>query len=216
LRTGAFSRPYKGLTICGDSFLIEHNPGETLVAVIDGLGYGYESSVAAELAREVIHRCADQPVGSILSRCHQELRVTRGAAVGVLKVAGDGSGEFCGIGNIEVQSLSGTPPSLFCLAGIVGHNMRSSKVMRVAMKPGDIYCLMSDGISSRGNLKSCLPGTAEAVARRIVEHWGKDHDDSTALILGFGDDASLADKLTAPPSEGNAAAAPASREPVRR
>jgi phosphoserine phosphatase RsbX len=215
LRTGAFSRPYKGLSICGDSFLIEQNATETLVAVIDGLGHGYESSVAAELAVEVIKKTADQPVGSILNRCHQELRVTRGAAVGVLKVDAAGQGEFCGIGNIEVQSLAGTPPSLFCLAGIVGHNMRSSKVMRVAMKPGDIYCLMSDGISSRGNLKSCLPGTAEAVARRIVEHWGKDHDDSTALILGFGDDASLADKLTGT-AEGNAAAAPANREAVRR
>ena len=215
MRTGAFSRPYKGLSICGDSFLIEQNATETLVAVIDGLGHGYESSVAAELAVEVISKTADQPVGSILNRCHQELRVTRGAAVGVLKVAADGLGEFCGIGNIEVQSLSGTPPSLFCLAGIVGHNMRSSKVMRVAMKPGDIYCLMSDGISSRGNLKSCLPGTAEAVARRIVEHWGKDHDDSTALVLGFGDDASLADKLSGA-AEGSAAAAPASREPARR
>jgi negative regulator of sigma-B (phosphoserine phosphatase) len=214
LKTGGFSRPYKGLSICGDSFIIEERQGTTLVAVVDGLGHGYESSVAAELAVEVIKKCTDQPVGSILSRCHQELRVTRGAAVGVLKVDAAGQGEFCGIGNIEVQSLAGTPPSLFCLAGIVGHNMRASKVMRVAMKPGDIYCLMSDGISSRGNLKSCLPGTAEAVARRIVEHWGKDHDDSTALVLGFGDDA-LADKLTGPSAE-NAAAVPASREPVRR
>jgi hypothetical protein len=198
LRTGAFSRPYKGLSICGDSFVIEEREGETLAAVVDGLGHGYESSVAAELASEVIRRCADQPVGSILQRCHQELRVTRGAAVGVIKVAASGEGEFCGIGNIEVQSLNGQPPSLFCLAGIVGHNMRSSKVMRVMMKPGDIYCLMSDGISSRGNLKSCLPGPAETVARRIVEHWGKDHDDATALVLGFGDTPSLADKLDEP------------------
>ena len=92
-----------------------------------------------------------------------------------------------------MQALNGQPPSVFCLAGIVGHNMRTSKVMPVAMKPGDIYCLMSDGISSRGNLKACLPGPPETVARRIVEHWGKDHDDATALILGFGDVALLAD-----------------------
>jgi hypothetical protein len=66
--------------------------------------------------------------------------------------------------------------------------------MKVAMKPGDIYCLMSDGVSSRGNLKSCLPGAPEAVARRIVESWGKDHDDATAVVLGFGDAALLAEK----------------------
>jgi hypothetical protein len=194
LKTGGFSRPYKGLSICGDSFVIEQREGEVLAAVIDGLGHGYESSVAAERAVEVIREHADLTVGAILQRCHQELRTTRGAAVGVMKVAESGEGEFCGIGNIEVQALNGQPPSVFCLAGIVGHNMRSSKVMKVAMKPGDIYCLMSDGISSRGNLKSCLPGPAETVARRIVESWGKDHDDATAVVLGFGDAALLAEK----------------------
>ena len=194
MKAGGFSRPYKGLSICGDSFLIEQREGEVLAAVIDGLGHGYESSVAAERAVEVIREHAELTVGAILQRCHQELRVTRGAAVGVLKVAESGEGEFCGIGNIEVQALNGQPPSIFCLAGIVGHNMRSSKVMKVAMKPGDIYCLMSDGVSSRGNLKACLPGAPEMVARRIVESWGKDHDDATAVILGFGDASLLAEK----------------------
>lgn len=194
MKTGGFSRPYKGLSICGDSFVVEEREGEVLAAVIDGLGHGYESSVAAVRAVEVIREHADLSVGAILQRCHQELRPTRGAAVGVIKVAANGEGEFCGIGNIEVQSLHGQPPSIFCLAGIVGHNMRTSKVMRVAMKPGDIYCLMSDGVSTRGDLKSCLPGPPETVARRIVEHWGRDHDDATALILGFGDAALLADQ----------------------
>jgi phosphoserine phosphatase RsbX len=198
LKTGGFSRPYKGLSICGDSFVIEERDGAVLAAVVDGLGHGYESSVAAELASEVIRELADQSVDAILKRCHQELRVTRGAAVGLLKVDAAGEGEFCGIGNIEVQALNGPAPSVFCLAGIVGHNMRSSKVMRVIMKPGDIYCLMSDGVSTRGNLKSCLPGSPETVARRIVEHWGRDHDDATALIVGFGEAELLADQPDRP------------------
>jgi hypothetical protein len=192
LKTGGFSRPYKGLSVCGDSFVVEEREGETLAAVVDGLGHGYESSVAAERAVEVIREFADLSVGPLLMRIHQELRATRGAAVGLMKVDDNGAGEFCGIGNIEVQALNGQAPSVFCLAGIVGHNMRTSKVMSLSMKPGDIYCLMSDGISSRGNLKACLPGPPETVARRIVEHWGKDHDDATALILGFGDAALLA------------------------
>jgi len=198
LKTGGFSRPYKGLSICGDSFVIEERDGTVLAAVVDGLGHGYESSVAAERATEIIRELADQSVDAILRRCHQELRVTRGAAVGLLKVDTAGEGEFCGIGNIEVQALNGQPPSIFCLAGIVGHNMRTSKVMAVTMKPGDIYCLMSDGISTRGNLKGCLPGTPEAVARRIVEHWGKDHDDATAVVVGFGEVALLADGAPTP------------------
>jgi phosphoserine phosphatase RsbX len=193
LKAGAFSRPYKGLSICGDSFVIELRDEYVLTAVVDGLGHGYESSVAAGRAVEVIREHADLSVEAILRRCHQELRVTRGAAVGLLKIARGGEGEFCGIGNIEVAALTGKPPSVFCLAGIVGHNVRASKVMRFMMSQGDIYCMMSDGISTRGNFKACLPGAPETVARRIVESWGKDHDDATALVLGFGDVGLLAD-----------------------
>ena len=205
MRTGGFSRPYKGLSICGDSFLIEERQGTTLVAVVDGLGHGYESSVASERAIAVIRELGDLAVGPLLLRVHQELRTTRGAALGLLKIDEQGTGEFCGIGNIEVQALNGQPPSIFCLAGIVGHNMRTSKVMAVTMKPGDIYCLMSDGISTRGNLKGCLPGSPETVARRIVDHWGKDHDDATAVVVGFGEVALLADGAAA----ANAGTAPA-------
>ncbi len=196
MKTGGFSRPYKGLSICGDSFLIEEHNGAVVAAVIDGLGHGYESSVAAERAVEVIREHIGLSVGELLQRCHKELRPTRGAAVGILRIEEGGEGQFCGIGNIEVQSLSGQAPSVFCLAGIVGHNLRASKVMSFTMKPGDIYCVMSDGVSTRGNLKACLPGAPATVARRIVESWGKDHDDATAVILGFGDAALLAD--TAP------------------
>ena len=194
MKFGGFSRPFRGLTICGDSFVVEERDGSFLAAVIDGLGHGYESWVAASTAVDVIRASADLSVDGIVRRCHQELRVTRGAAIGVLKVDPSGAGEFCGVGNIEVQAINGSSPSVFCLAGIVGHNLRTSKVMPVLMRPGDIYCLMSDGVSSRGNFKSCLPGDPESVARRIVEQWGRAHDDATAVVIGYGDPALLTDR----------------------
>lgn len=191
MKSAGFSRPFKGLSVCGDSFVIEERNGTFLAAVIDGLGHGFESWVAAEKAAEVIRANLDLSVEPILMRCHKELRATRGAAVGILKVEEDGAGQFCGVGNIEVQAMSGTAPSLFCLAGIVGHNLRTSKVMSFQMNPGDIYCLLSDGVSSRANLKSCLPGAPAEVAKRIVEQFGKDHDDATALVMGYQTDALL-------------------------
>lgn len=193
MKSGGFSRPYKGLNICGDSFVIEEREGTLLAAVIDGLGHGYDSWVAASAAAEVIRANPEMSVDGLLRKCHQELRVTRGAAIGVLKIEPSGRGEFCGVGNIEVQALNGSSPSVFCLAGIVGHNLRTSKVMPVTMKPGDIYCLMSDGVSTRGNLKSALPGDPESVARRIVEQWGRAHDDATAVVIGYGENALLND-----------------------
>lgn len=194
MKFGGFSRPFRGLNICGDSFVVEERDGHLLAAVIDGLGHGYESWVAASTASEVIRSCFNLSVDGIVQRCHQELRVTRGAAIGVLKVDPSGSGQFCGVGNIEVQAINGSSPSVFCLAGIVGHNLRTSKVMPVTMKPGDIYCLLSDGVSSRGNFKSCLPGDPESVAQRIVEQWGRAHDDATALVIGYGHSALLTDR----------------------
>jgi hypothetical protein len=197
VRIGGFSRPFKGLTICGDAYVLDRRNGTLLAAVVDGLGHGYESSVAAERAVEVIHAHADQGVEQIVLRCHQELRVTRGAALGVLKIESDGRGEFCGVGNIEVTALQGQTPSVFCLAGIVGHNVRKQRTMPFSMQPGDIYCVMSDGVSTRGNLKGCLPGAPEDVARRIVESWGRDHDDATAVIIGYGDPPQLAEEAGA-------------------
>jgi hypothetical protein len=54
------------------------------------------------------------------------------------------------------------------------------------MHHGDVYCLHSDGVSSRGNLRRCLPGDPETVARCIVDGWGRPHDDATAVVLGYG------------------------------
>ncbi len=191
MRAGGFSRPFRGLAACGDKFLAEPGAAGFLAAVIDGLGHGHEASIAAVAAVEAIRHAAALPVEEIVIHCHEVLRETRGAAVGVLKVDSAGQGSFCGVGNIDVISLAGASPGLFCSAGIVGHNMRRCRAMPFVMSPGDVYCLISDGVSSRGDLRAALPGHPEEVARRIVEKFGRDHDDATALILGFGAEALL-------------------------
>lgn len=192
MRAGGFSRPFRGLAACGDEFLAFMAPDGYLAAVIDGLGHGHEASLAATRAVEAIRQTHDLGVEEIVLHCHEVLRETRGAAVGVLKVdSATGKGSFCGVGNIDVIALAGASPGLFCSAGIVGHNLRRCRAMPLAMKPGDVYCLLSDGVSTRGDLRFALPGEPVEVARRIVEKFGRDHDDATALILGFGAEALL-------------------------
>ena len=191
MRFGGYSRPFVGLSVCGDSFVLTPTGGGLLAGVIDGLGHGHESAIAAQRASEVIHEHAGEAVKTIVLRCHEELKPTRGAAIGLARIEADGSGEFCGIGNVEVQALIGKPPSVFCLAGIVGHNLRVAKAMPFRMAPGDVYCLLSDGVSTRGDFKSCLPGVPAVVARQIVEQWGRTHDDATAVVLGYGAEAWL-------------------------
>jgi len=169
--------------VCGDAFLADLGPAGLLAAVIDGLGHGPESALAAERAVETIRAVAELPVEEMMLNCHESLRTTRGAAIGLLKIDPEGRGAFCGVGNVEVLALAGASPGLFCAAGIVGHNLRRCRQIVFEMRPGDVYCLLSDGVSSRGDLRTALPGTPEEVARRIVDRWGRDHDDATALIL---------------------------------
>jgi hypothetical protein len=189
---GGFSRPLAGFAACGDAFLVESSPDETLVvAVVDGLGHGAEANTAAEAAVTAIRGALGLSVAEILRRCDAALRETRGAAIGLLKLDASGTGEFCGIGNVEVQALAGRPPGVFCLAGIVGHNLRTIRAMPFTMQRGDIYCVHSDGVSSRADQRGCLPGAPDAVARRIVETCGRSHDDATAVVVGFAADARL-------------------------
>jgi hypothetical protein len=202
MRYGGFSRPFRGLTVCGDRFFAVETEGAVVAAVIDGLGHGYESSEAAERAVEVIRDHLHLSPEAMVLRCHEALRATRGAAVGVLKIEPSGSGIFCGVGNIEVQSLVGRAPSVFCLAGIVGHNLRQARSMPFQMDAGDVYCVLSDGVSARGDgKKGCLPGPPDEVARKIVETWGRAHDDATALVLGYRADALLAGAAGTPRRE---------------
>jgi hypothetical protein len=191
ISAGGFSRPLPGFVECGDLFVIERLNGDDggqplLVAVVDGLGHGREAGLAAQAAAQAVLDHRHLPVDEILRHCDQQLQATRGAAMGVLRLAADGSGEFCGIGNIEVQSLAGAPAGVFCLPGIVGHSLRTLRSMPFTMQSGDIYCLHTDGVSSRGNLRGCLPGAAATVARCIVDGWGRPHDDATAVVLGYG------------------------------
>lgn len=191
MRAGGWSRPFRGLAACGDEFIAEIGADGFLAAVIDGLGHGHEASVAALRAVEAIRQARDLAAEAIVLHCHEALRETRGAAVGVLKVDAAGKGSFCGVGNIDVIALAGASPGLFCSAGIVGHNLRRCRAMPFSMRPGDIYCLLSDGVSSRGDLAFALPGEPLQVARRIVEKFGRDHDDATALVMGFSAEALL-------------------------
>ena len=203
IAAGGYSRPLPGFVECGDTFvieLLEREPaGALLVAVVDGLGHGNEAGIAAHAAARTVLGHRELPVDEILRRCDEQLRPTRGAAMAVLRLEADGRGVFCGVGNIDVQVLAGQPAGLFCLPGIVGHSVRALRTMPFTMQSGDIYCLHSDGVSGRGDLRGCLPGAPQAVARRIVDAWGRLHDDATAVVLGYGAGAKLPAGTPAPP-----------------
>src|SRR5213592_1243625 len=78
---GVATRAIPGQTISGDAHLVAPFACGALVAVVDGLGHGYEATAAARIAVEILRENAGQSVISLVQRCHKALMKTRGAVM---------------------------------------------------------------------------------------------------------------------------------------
>ena len=81
LQIGAVNVNKPGQEVCGDSWGVEHAPGQTTIMVADGLGHGPEAHAASSEAVRTLHRHPELPPRAMIERVHQALRSTRGAAV---------------------------------------------------------------------------------------------------------------------------------------
>jgi hypothetical protein len=182
LRIASFSRPFPGERVCGDAVAVAVDSQATTLAVIDGLGHGEEAHRAAQVAKRVIESNASLSPALLLQRCHDALRDTRGAAMGVARLAQSGSGRFAGVGNIAVSSRGQNPVHAISFGGIVGHKMRKVVECSFLLGPGDVLCLFSDGLSSRLSLEEVDTARLEESAKKLVARFGRDHDDATAAL----------------------------------
>ena len=72
---------------------------------------------------------------------------------------------------------------------MLGHAIRTPNVRSETLFDADTLVLCTDGISEQYDLDEIqghrtIP--ADALARRIVEQFGKDHDDATCLVVRCG------------------------------
>lgn len=99
---GAATFTLQGQPESGDRYTVAPFDTGVLVAAIDGLGHGEEAAQAAELAVQVLEADPDQSVITLVSRCHERLRSTRGV---VLSLASFNSLNetvtWLGVGNVE-------------------------------------------------------------------------------------------------------------------
>ena len=99
----------------GDQYLVKPFDDGVLVAVVDGLGHGNKAAAVAKAAVVVLRDYAHQPVISLVRRCHEELRGTRGAVMSLASFRWQGSGTgatmtWTGIGNVEGALLRALYP----------------------------------------------------------------------------------------------------------
>src|SRR2546427_31410 len=90
LEWGVATLTLAGQLESGDLHLVREVGGGVLVAVVDGLGHGEEAAAAARLAVTTLDQFAPEPIASLVQRCHEALRGTRGSRA--LRRAGRGKG----------------------------------------------------------------------------------------------------------------------------
>src|SRR5258708_24360870 len=78
---GAAGRALAREAVSGDRYVVEPTEEGFLLAVVDGLGHGTEAAAAAGIVIEILKSHADEPVVSLVRRCHDALTYARGAVM---------------------------------------------------------------------------------------------------------------------------------------
>lgn len=176
---------------CGDSHLVKLFPGGALVAVLDGIGHGEEACRAAEAAAGILAAHPQADILSLLRRCHEALRGTRGA---VMSVASFNFSEramaWSGVGNVEgllVRSEPANPPreTLLLRAGVLGHQLPPLQLVMLSLSPGDTLIFTTDGIRHSFNVGTKYKQTPQQIADHILAEDSKGTDDSLVLVTRY-------------------------------
>ncbi|MGI9482209.1 MAG: SpoIIE family protein phosphatase [Hyphomicrobiales bacterium] len=184
---GLMVRPFLGERVAGDAGLVlEENDG-LFLAIIDVLGHGPE---AHEVARHIIGRLEREDrseLCELLSRLHESVIGTRGAAIAVARLNFEnGLLQYAGIGNTVCRKIGREPVRLVSRDGTLGHIMRTPRLESLQMSAGDILLLYTDGVQDHFDLEEYSDletDSAWSLARTIIRQFGKPHDDATCIAV---------------------------------
>jgi serine/threonine protein phosphatase PrpC len=181
------TRPCTGESVNGDGYLVTWRDGRCRLAVVDGLGHGHAASEAEQAARRALEAAPEADAAASRELCSRALSRTRGAAITIVSVDWQQRHmTFAGIGNVEGRLL--LPERERRLApqrGIVGTSQRSLRLTQIELPDSWLLVLHSDGVSGRfelTDLRAELGSDPEALAQRLVDGWGRERDDATALV----------------------------------
>ncbi len=186
----AKSRPRPGENVCGDRLLaVDVNGTGALIAVLDGLGHGAEAAEAAKCGVEVLRSAPDEPLDTLIQRCHRALSGTRGVAMTLAHIDFRSDKlSWVGVGNVTADLVAKRPAgvevrsSARLAGGIVGYRIPEALTpQEVPIRPGDLLVIASDGIAENHLDDIDFSATSLAIAEQILRGHAKDNDD--ALVL---------------------------------
>lgn len=189
LKVGAFLRTCLGESISGDTVVLEHRDNYLLLAIVDGMGHGREANAAATQAERILQKSWNLDVRKTIRNLHSSMTDSIGAAVGLAVVDIAASlVHYTGVGN-TVFRVFGTHSSRFLSTdGVVGSRMREPILQTTPIDGSDVLIMYTDGVSDHFGIEQypqILCHSALAVAHKIVERFGKAHDDATCLVMRY-------------------------------
>lgn len=183
------NRPHYYEHVSGDAAVVREKDHLLFAAIVDVLGHGREAhELAVDIEKFLIAHWSDSVI-DLMDRLHAYLMGTRGAVAGLcLLDRRSGLLRYTGIGNTVIRRFGSGEVRLLSRPGIVGGSRRTPKEEQMALAPGDVVLLYTDGVKDRFQLSEypqLLHHTAESIARAVVQRFGKDHDDTTCIALRY-------------------------------
>lgn len=188
LRIGAVNVSKYGQEVCGDSWGTEQTSDVSTLLVADGLGHGYEASIASKEAVRTLRGNPAQTPMALLELSHRALRSSRGAAVAVARIdRSHGKVTYSGVGNISGQIYSGALERhhLVSVNGTAGHATSRLREFSYPWPQDGMLVMFSDGLTAATGFES-HPRLAlhdpTLIAGVLYRDFNRGQDDATVVI----------------------------------
>ena len=182
-------RPCLGERVSGDAVVIRPLEGGIFAAIVDVLGHGPEAHELALRIDAYLTRYASSDILGLMTRLHQHVQGTRGAAAGLCAIdAVEGRVVYAGTGNTVLRRFGKIDMRLVSYDGVLGQNMRTPKLQSLQLEKGDLVVLYTDGVQDRFTAEdypSIFHHAPKDVVRTIIERFGKDYDDAACIAVRY-------------------------------
>jgi phosphoserine phosphatase RsbX len=173
----------------GDRHLVCCAGGGILIAAIDGIGHGEEAANASGTAVDILKVNAHEPVISLVERCHESLRSTRGVVLSLASIDPEhGMMTWLGVGNVQgVLMRAGAPKGsvqevLLLRGGVVGSQLPALQAAVLPITKGDTLIFVTDGIQAEFTEGLSALESPQRAAEKILKRHGRGNDDALVLV----------------------------------
>ena len=182
-----YGRAHRREHYSGDVAFIHQNGSKIFVAIVDAAGHGRSAHRVATAIKNIFRSEDTDELVNLIQFSHQRLKGGPGAVIiaGILDTKSLVF-TYVHIGDTHGKIFGPRRRTLVGQAGMLGHALRTPSVKSERLSAGDTLVLCTDGVSERYDLSE-IQGyrtmRTESLARRIVEQFGKNHDDATCIVV---------------------------------